>query len=96
MTKLDITQEIIKLTGVPKKISELAVEEILYLIKDALARGESVNLKKFGKFDVRKKKARMGRNPRTGEAAEISARRVVLFKSGKFIRCAVNSESENS
>jgi nucleoid DNA-binding protein len=91
MTKLDITQEIIKQTGAPKKISEIAVEEILFEIKYALSRGESVNLKKFGKFDVRKKKARMGRNPRTGEAAKISARKVVLFKSGKFIRSAVNS-----
>lgn len=92
MTKLEITQEITNKTGAPKKLAEGAIEEILSAIKDSLSRGESVNLKKFGKFDVRKKRARMGRNPKTGEAAKISARRVVMFKSGKFIRGVVNAD----
>ena len=91
MTKLDIMQEIISRTGVPKKVTETAVEEILNLVKEALARGQSVNLKKFGKFEVRQKRARMGRNPKTGEPAEISARKVVMFKAGKFLRNVVNS-----
>jgi len=90
MTKLDIINEIIRRTGVPKKITETAVEEILYLVKDSLGQGHSVNLKKFGKFEVRQKRARMGRNPKTGESAEISARKVVMFKSGKFLRNIVN------
>ena len=94
MTKLNITQEIINKTGVPKKLVETSIEEILFLIKDSLSRAETVTLKKFGKFEVREKRARMGRNPRTGEDAEISARKVVQFKSGKFIRNVVNPGSD--
>ncbi len=96
MTKLNITQEIIYNTGAPKKLAETAVEEILFLIKDSLSRSETVTLKKFGKFEVREKSARMGRNPRTGEDAEISARKVVQFKSGRYIRSVVNPGSEDS
>lgn len=92
MTKMEIAQEIINQTGAPKKVVDKAIEEILSLVKDSLAEGRTVTIKKFGKFDVREKRARMGRNPRTGEPAEITARRVVRFKSGKFIRNVVGSK----
>lgn len=92
MTKMEIAQEIINQTGAPKKVVDKAIEEILSLVKDSLAEGKTVTIKKFGKFDVREKRARMGRNPRTGEPAEITARRVVRFKSGKFIRNVVGSK----
>ena len=92
MTKMEIAQEIINQTGAPKKVVDKAIEEILSLAKDSLAEGKTVTIKKFGKFDVREKRARMGRNPRTGEPAEITARRVVRFKSGKFIRNVVGSK----
>lgn len=92
MTKMEIAQRIINQTGAPKKVVDMTIEEILFLVKDALSRSETVTIKKFGKFDVREKRARMGRNPRTGEPAEITARRVVRFKSGKFIRNVVGSK----
>jgi len=92
MTKMEIAQEIINQTGAPKKVVDKAIEEILSLVKESLAEGKTVTIKKFGKFDVREKRARMGRNPRTGEPAEITARRVVRFKSGKFIRNVVGAK----
>lgn len=92
---MEITQELINKTGAPKKMVETVIEEIIFLIKDSLSKSETVTLKKFGKFDVRQKRARVGRNPRTGKPAEISARKVVRFKSGRFIRNEVNSEQIN-
>ena len=60
--------------------AEEVVNEILETIKETLAQGESVILRRFGSFEVRAKPPRDGRNPKTGEPAEIAARRVVRFK----------------
>jgi integration host factor subunit alpha len=59
------------------------VDQFFELIRDQLAGGEEVNLSSFGKFELRQKKARPGRNPKTKEPTLIKARRVVTFKSGK-------------
>ena len=60
------------------------------VIKESLGHGEAVILRRFGTFQVRQKSSRVGRNPKTGEEAEISARKVVRFKSGKHFKQAVN------
>ena len=91
MTKMDIINEVSEKIGLPRNISEKAVESIIDLIKETLKNGDPVILRRFGSFHVREKKERIGRNPKTGEDATISARRVVRFKSGKYFKQVVNS-----
>jgi integration host factor subunit alpha len=67
-----------------------AVEAILQIIKDALANGEDVLLSGFGKFNVKDKSTRKGRNPRTGKEMLLDARRVVTFKASGKLRQKVN------
>jgi integration host factor subunit beta len=65
-------------------------ETSINLIRDTLARGEHVELRGFGSFQVREKNERMGRNPRTGQQAVIEKRRVVVFKPSKDLKERVN------
>lgn len=95
MTKLDIINEVSEKIGLPRNISETAVESIINFIKETLRKGEPVILRKFGSFYVKDKRERIGRNPKTGEEATISARRVVKFKSGKYFKQVVNSGSSS-
>jgi nucleoid DNA-binding protein len=90
MTKIDIVNRVIEQTGLPKQDADTAVETIIMLIKNTLAKDEPVILRRFGSFQTRAKNPRIGRNPKTGEEAEISARKVVRFKAGKHFKQAVN------
>ncbi len=69
---------------------ERVVGVILDEIADALSRGDRVELRGFGAFSVRQRKARTGRNPRTGEAVEVDAKSVPFFRPGKELRARVN------
>lgn len=69
---------------------ERVVGVILEEIGDALARGDRVELRGFGAFSVRKRDARKGRNPRTGEPVNVPAKAVPFFKAGKELRARVN------
>ena len=92
MKKVDIASRIADKIDITKTQAEDAVNAILDEVKQALAKGESVIIRRFGAFQAREKDARLGRNPKTGEKAEISARRVVRFKSGKHFKDAVNGD----
>ena len=92
MKKVDIASRIADELDITKAKAEDAVNTILDEVKQALAEGESVIIRRFGAFQVREKNPRLGRNPKTGEKAEISARRVVQFKSGKPFKDAVNGD----
>jgi integration host factor subunit alpha len=74
----------------------ILVELVLKEITDCLERGETVKLSSFGSFVVRKKGQRMGRNPKTGEKAPISPRRVVVFKPSLILKQQINSPSSPS
>ena len=69
---------------------ENIVNAILNTIADALARGDRVELRGFGAFSVKKRDARTGRNPRTGEQVEVDAKKVPYFKPGKEMRERLN------
>ena len=69
---------------------EKVVGVILDKIAEALADGDRVELRGFGAFSVRQRKARIGRNPRTGEAVEVEAKSVPFFRPGKELRARVN------
>ena len=93
MRKVEMVSRIAEATGLTQIKAEESVEAILGEIKSTLHEGESVILRRFGTFEVRDKRARPGRNPKTGEAAAIPARHVVRFKSGKEFKAAVNEST---
>ncbi|MBI4595839.1 MAG: integration host factor subunit alpha [Candidatus Tectomicrobia bacterium] len=93
MTKTEIINRVIEKSGLNKSKAGEAVETIITLLKDTLGKGEPIILRKFGSFNVRTKKSRIGRNPKTGQEADISPRKVVSFKSGKYLRHVVNIDS---
>ena len=69
---------------------ERIVNTVFEEITDAMARGERVELRGFGAFSVKKRDARVGRNPRTGEAVDVDAKSVPFFKTGKLLRDRLN------
>lgn len=71
---------------------EKIVETIFDEITDALANGDRVELRGFGAFSVKHRDARVGRNPRTGEAVQVEAKRLPFFKTGKALRERLNEE----
>lgn len=85
MTKAEIVDSVCKSTGFQKQKSVALVEALFELIQQGLEEGESIKLSGFGVFSVREKKTRPGRNPKTGEAVEITARRVVTFKPSSHV-----------
>lgn len=86
MTKADIVERIYKEAGFTKKEAADLVDLVFNTIKDTLARGEKVKISGFGNFSIRDKAKRVGRNPQTGEAMEISARRVLTFKPSQVLK----------
>ena len=94
MRKIELARRIAEDTELTYTKAEEAVDAILDAIKTSLAAGESVILRRFGTFDVRAKEARVGRNPKTGEVATVSARRVVRFRSGKRLKASVHDPVE--
>ena len=86
MTKIDIVNSVYENLGISKKDSVAAVESVFDIIKDELDKGNGVMISGFGKWTVKSKKARKGRNPQTGEALTIDARRVVTFKPSQVLR----------
>ena len=94
MRKAELVAAVAEELGLTYVKAEEAVNAILDTIKETLAQGESVILRRFGSFEVREKPARDGRNPRTGEPAEIAARRVVRFKAGNHFKAAVGGDSQ--
>src|SRR5713226_2827671 len=89
MKKVEIVQRIAQELGCTTTKAEAAVEAILAAVKAALQQGEPVTLRHFGTWQVRAKRTRMGRNPRTGAAAAIAARRVVRFTAAPTLKQAV-------
>ena len=90
LTKHDIVEQVYNELGFSKNQSVETVEALLELIKSSLASGEDVLVSGFGKFCVKKKNERKGRNPATGEEAILPARRVVTFKCSGKLRRTVN------
>ena len=90
MTKADIVERIYEKIGFSKKESADIVDLVFSIMKETLERGEKIKISGFGNFVVRAKHARRGRNPQTGEAMEISARKVLTFKPSPILRSAVN------
>ncbi|HHW54351.1 MAG: HU family DNA-binding protein [bacterium] len=89
MNKGELVARVADKAELTKKDAEKAVNAVFESIQEALAAGEKVQLIGFGTFEVRERKARMGRNPQTGEEIQIAAARVPAFKAGKALKDAV-------
>ncbi len=86
MNKAELIEQIASQTGLTKRISGEAVNAVVSVISDCLARGEKVTLVGFGTFRVRSRKARRGVNPQTRESIQIPAKKVPKFSAGKTLR----------
>ena len=90
MTKKDLINAVSETSDVSKKDAAAVIGAVFAAITDSVANGDSVQLVGFGTFEARKRDARTGCNPHTGEAINISAATVPAFKAGKAFKDAVN------
>ena len=86
MIKLDIVNAVVSKTGVSRTKAEQAVETVFEAMKSALGKGERIELRRFGVFNVRPRKTGIGRNPRTGQEVSIPPGKAVRFKPGKELQ----------
>ena len=94
LTKEEIVNSIYMQIGYSKKISENLLEDFFEIIFDSLKKNNKVKIAKFGTFQVRFKKSRIGRNPKTKEKKVISERKVILFKPSKELKKKINKSYE--
>ena len=93
MTRSELVARIARLNpSLLQNDAEKVVDVIFDTIKKSLKDGNRVELRGFGVFSVRQRKARQGRNPRTGEEVKVAAKRVPFFKSGKKLKEELNSK----
>lgn len=89
MNKNELISAVAERANITKKDAEIAVSATFEAISDALCEGEKVQLVGFGSFEVKKREARVGRNPQTKEPVEIPATKVPVFKAGKLLKDSV-------
>jgi integration host factor subunit alpha len=92
LTKESIINSIYNQVGLSKSQSRIVVERLLEIIKETLKSGENILISGFGKFEVKEKSARRGRNPQTTEDLQLRARRVVVFKTSGVLRNNINNK----
>jgi len=92
MTKSDIVEKVYEKIGFSKKETMEMVDSVFDIIRDTLTEGDRVKIANFGNFEVRQKRSRKGRNPQTGEAMEISARKVLSFKPSVMLKRELNNK----
>jgi integration host factor subunit alpha len=91
ITRKDLARAINEKLGFSQRSAEEIIDLVFSTMKETLISGESIKLVHFGTLSVRKKSPRRGRNPRTGDAMEISSRSMVTFKPSKGLRMKINS-----
>lgn len=96
LTKEKIINSIYHQVGLSKSQSRIVVERLFEIMKENLESGEDLLISGFGKFVVKAKSARRGRNPQTTEDLQLRARRVVVFKTSGVLRDRINKASKDS
>ncbi|WP_425515561.1 integration host factor subunit alpha [Methylomonas paludis] len=91
LTKADIAEKLFEELGLNKREAKEIVELFFEEIKTSLETGEQVKISGFGKFELRDKNGRPGRNPKTGEEIPITPRRVVTFRTGQKLKARVEA-----
>ena len=92
LTKADIVEQVYLQLGFPKDKASTIIETLIESVKGSLASGDDVLVSGFGKFCVKEKQPRKGRNPATGESTILPARRVVTFKCSERLRSRLNEK----
>ena len=90
LTKKNLVNLVYMQLGFSKQISESLIDDFFFTISENLLREKQIKISNFGTFSIRKKKSRIGRNPKTKEIKKISERNVVLFKSSKEFKEFIN------
>ena len=90
MTKAELVETVSKVSELTRKHSEVIVEAVFASIRDALQRGDKIELRGVGSFRIRRRRSRTGRNPKTGAGVHVPAKRVPHFKPGKELRELIN------
>ncbi len=91
MTKSALIEKISeRVEGLTRKQTEIVIETVFESIIDALVKGDKVEIRGFGNFKLRSRKARKARNPKTGESVEVPPKKVPYFKVGKELREMLN------
>ena len=90
VTRADLSEALHQEVGLSRQECSGLVERVLDMIVETLEKGETVKLSGFGVFQVRSKRARMGRNPKTGEPAAIHPRRVISFRASQIMKSKVD------
>lgn len=91
LTRMDLGEAVFREVGLSRNESSDLVESVLGHVSDALVSGQNVKISSFGTFSLRDKKARVGRNPKTGEEVPITPRRVLTFRPSHLMKDRVSS-----
>jgi integration host factor subunit beta len=94
MLKSDLINILVVKRGVTQKQAELTIETIFESMKDALCKGENIEIRGLGAFHVKHYEGYQGRNPKTGEVIPVRPKRGILFRTGKELRDRVNHDEE--
>jgi integration host factor subunit beta len=94
MTKADLVDEVVKVADVSKKDAESIVNTVFSSIVSALQRNDKIELRGFGSFRVRRRRSRLGRNPKTGDRVAVPEKRIPYFKPGKELKDLINGEED--
>ena len=94
MAKADLIEEVSRVVEMTRKDSEVIVEAIFDSIVRALRGGDKIEIRGFGSFRTRERRARIGRNPKTGERVDVPAKRIPFFKPSKELKDLVDSSSQ--
>ncbi len=91
MIKADLVNRIAQEMDIPKQEAEEGVNLFFHSIKEAILKGEEIEIRGFGSFRFRKRTSRSGRNPRTGEPVKVPPKKVLYFKPSKLLKELINS-----
>lgn len=91
MIKADLINKIARTMDIPKQEAEEGVNLFFQSIKEAILRGEEIEIRGFGSFRFRRRTSRAGRNPRTGEPVKVPSKKVLYFKPSKLLKERLNS-----
>ena len=95
MTKADLVEEVVKVSGLSKKDAEIIVNSVFSSITEALHNDDKIELRGFGSFRVRRRRSRQGRNPKTGDRVAVPEKRIPYFKPGKELKDLINVKKED-
>ena len=90
MNKAELIQELVKQGHITHKVAKIVVDTIFEEMKQALVKGERIEIRGFGSFSIREYEGYNGRNPKTGETVRVAPKRLPFFKVGKELRDRIN------